>query len=351
MTSIPPVKKLIYLVALILTSHHNTSGQIFCIHCFNQNDSISFGVNNLISNGGFESGGCLPSWNFCPNSDDYNCDITNWICTGGGAFTYSILIDTNTSIIVDGNYAAFLGNGHSWVCSGIQGDTSCLNDSLCMVTGIPAGYPYNINAYGGLTGVSLQQNVNGLSVGHPYVLEFWAGGKRGYSYLHRNLFAVDLGFGKIWLRNNSTPPDSGIGTRYFIEFIAIDTVHTIQFTSWGVNCDTCTELVLDDVKLYTLNDLPVIVPDCITDFSDLSNNETLISIFPNPNHGSFTVNNLSALESTTISISNMLSEILYTENLSGMSEYVIHSSLSAGIYLVSLNNSQIHVTQKLLIIK
>src|SRR5687767_7252040 len=115
------MKKIIYLFLIILF-HSNftlTNAQIICIMCFNQNDSISTGINNLIQNGGFENHNCTPSYgiigsptSFCPNSNGYSCDITNWTCTGGGSDTYACMYDLiiNKSRIVEGANAVYMGN-------------------------------------------------------------------------------------------------------------------------------------------------------------------------------------------------------------------------------------------------
>ncbi|MEO5674781.1 MAG: T9SS type A sorting domain-containing protein, partial [Chitinophagales bacterium] len=52
------------------------------------------------------------------------------------------------------------------------------------------------------------------------------------------------------------------GTTYIIEFNAISASHTIKFTNWGHICFNCSELVLDNVRLYTLTDLSSSVPSC-----------------------------------------------------------------------------------------
>jgi len=143
------------------------------------------------------------------------------------------------------------------------GDTSCLINSSCEVTGIPQGYPVSGVDYGGAIGVSLEQTVNGLVPGNTYVLEFWAGGESYYGYFSRDgLFGVNLGFGYTFLRSNITETVTGIGTRYIIEFNAVSTSHVIKFTNWGHICDSCTELILDDVRLYTLAELSPSVPAC-----------------------------------------------------------------------------------------
>ncbi len=243
-----------------------SKAQIICIYCYDQNDSISTGVNNLLLNGGFENSTCTEGDNndiFCPSSTMYSCDITDWICTGGGTATYSFLYDNTQSFAAEGDKRVYFGNGFCNPCSPTYGDTACLSDVLCTVSGIPIGYPLNGAAYGGAAGLSLRQTVNGLSIGDTYILEFWAGGEvGGTAYPNSGLFGVDIGFGDTIFRCKPTLAITGIGSRYIIEFKATSTSHTIKFTNWGHICATCTELVLDDVRLYTLAELSSSVPSC-----------------------------------------------------------------------------------------
>ena len=264
------MKIILLIAAWSLTLCNYSTAQIICVHCYNQNDSISSGVNNLLLNGGFETTTCQPSTgvigensSICPNSNGYACDFANWTCTGGGYNTYACLYNTviGKSIIVQGNNAVYFGNFYCMACSSSSEDTSCLDNLGCTVTGIPAGYPFNPDiAFGGSTGVSLQQTVNGLVPGHYYVLEFWAGGEESYG--GKGLFALNVGFGDTLLRNRSTGPGD-IGITYIVEFKATSSSHTIKFTNWGHICSNCTELVLDNVRLYTLAELSSSVPSCV----------------------------------------------------------------------------------------
>lgn len=264
------MKTFLLLLACSIAFCNYSTGQILCILCYDQNDSISLGVNNLLLNGGFEDTPCVPSTgvigtptSFCPNSDGYSCDFPNWTCTGGGSDTYACLYDilVNKSIIVQGTNAVYFGNFYCGACSPNIEDTSCLVNVDCAVTGIPFGYPVNPDiAFGGATGVSLEQTANNLIPGHSYVLEFWAGGEQYYS--HKGLFAVDVGFGDTLLRNKSTGPGE-TGTTFIIQFKATSPSHTIKFTNWGHICFDCTELVLDNVRLYALEELNPSIPPCI----------------------------------------------------------------------------------------
>ena len=107
------MKKYLLLLAFSLSCITYSSGQIICIFCYDQNDSISDNVNNFITNGSFENSTCIPDNNantWCPNSSNYNCDLAGWTCTGGGTATYCQLFDNAYSAIPDGIVAAYFGN-------------------------------------------------------------------------------------------------------------------------------------------------------------------------------------------------------------------------------------------------
>ena len=255
-----------------------TQSQILCIFCWDQNEQISQNVNNLIVNGGFENTTCAFNSNansFCPNSANYNCDIANWICTGGGLSTYSCFYDSNYWYVQEGTHSAYFGNSFCPPCN--TGDTSCLVNTDCEVTGLSPGYPLNSATYGGALGISLEQTVTGLTSGATYVLEFWAGGESfGGGFPDKGLFGVDIGFGYTYLRCKPTESYTGVGSRYIIVFNATAASHTIKFTNWGHICFTCTELVLDDVRLYTLAEIDPIVPPCT--------GANVTALFTAPNH-------------------------------------------------------------------
>ncbi|CAN5440986.1 hypothetical protein BH11BAC1_BH11BAC1_25280 [soil metagenome] len=273
------IRGIFYLWGLILLfASLQSNAQIVCIYCYGQNDSISQNVNNLLLNGGFENTTCAFNSNantWCPNSASYNCDISNWTCTGGGSNTYSCFYDSNYWYVEEGTHAAYFGNSFCPAC--ITSDTACLVNNGCETTGISPGYPLNDVTFGGAQGISLQQTVNGLTPGATYVLEFWAGGESfGGGFPDLGLFGVDLGFGYTYLRCKPTQAHIGIGTRFIIEFNATSTSHTIMFTNWGHICSSCTELVLDDVRLYTLAELSPIVPPC--------SGANVTALFTAPNH-------------------------------------------------------------------
>ncbi|MFN8145152.1 MAG: T9SS type A sorting domain-containing protein [Bacteroidia bacterium] len=305
------MNKRIYLTILLLIYICKFStAQIICIYCYDQNDTISGNVTNLISNGGFENNGCTPdseNISFCPNSFYHACNIPNWTCTGGGTYTYACSIDSLWSVIPEGSRAIYFGNNECKSCSQTMYDTSCISNLSCTTTGIPPGYPVSNSYFGGTSGVSMQQTVSGLTPGNIYVLEFWAGGEYHFiginNFPDKGIFAVDVGFGDTLMREKPTPPITGIGTRYIIEFIANSTSHTIKFTNWGHMCQTCTELIIDDVRLYTPAELSSSVPACNTGINVASTFQELISISPNPFTNELNVK----------AINNQLSEIILSD--------------------------------------
>jgi len=230
-----------------------TSAQILCINCYNQNNAIPLTGPNLIQNGSFENSPCIPdafttsSW--CPLATAYGCDIPNWTSMGGGSATYCCIVDNNGwSNVGAGLDAVYFGNSFCLTCSQTTDDISCLVNGGCTVTGFPPGYPQNSPQYGGGAGLSLYQVVSGLTIGQNYILQFWSGGEE--SFTQPGVFGLQCGFGQLMLWTNNTPPNTGVGTRYVIEFKATATTDTLMWTNWGHVCSSCTELVLDDVSLY-----------------------------------------------------------------------------------------------------
>lgn len=262
------------LLLVLLCASAHSHAQVLCVQCFDQNDSIGIGVgaDNLIANGGFENttcaSGCIGV--FCPNASSFNCSITDWTCTGGGTLTYACVYDSAQYMVVEKARAAYFGNSYANPCSGTQmgtfpnNDTACIVRSGCEILGLHQnGFPLSGPNYGGVNGLSLSQTVNGLTPGNTYALEFWAGGEYQGWFFDEGIFAVDVGFGKIFLPCKVThePPDTG--TRYLIQFIAASTSQAITFTNWGHVCGTCTEVVIDDVRLYDPSHLPASATLCV----------------------------------------------------------------------------------------
>jgi len=249
---------LIVLGGLALSG--GAQSQIICITCQNQNGSYNPSAPNLITNGSFEASNCVLggfTGFYCPNSGYYNCDIANWICTDGGTSTYASAVTTDFSIIPDGSAAAYMGNWYCTACIG--GEDDCLSSNGCTFTNVSAAQIFHSAEYGGSSGVSLEQTVAGLTPDSIYIFEFWAGGEDESSFPKPGLFAVDIGFGYTFLACHGT--FSSAGTRYIIEFRATSASHKIKITNWGHICSTCTEVVIDDARLYKLSEA-INKPDC-----------------------------------------------------------------------------------------
>jgi len=294
------------LLLLIILSALRMNSQIVCVQCFHQNDSIAGSVSNFIVNGGFENTTCVSnvfSSSFCPASTYYSCTVANWTCTGGGSSSYASIDDNTFTMTADGSRAAYFGNGsNASACSSVFNDTSCLSSSSCVLTGIPAGYPTNDTSYGSTTGVSMEQTVSGLMVGSTYVLEFWAGGEpQTHGWTKDGVFAVDLGFGKTFLRCKPTEVvPATIGTRFLIIFNATSTTHTVKFTNWGHICIPCTELILDNVRLYSYQQLPEAFHCVITNGIAEAGEQPAITVSPNPGSGIFTFAGLNNDDKITV---------------------------------------------------
>ncbi|MEI6815663.1 MAG: T9SS type A sorting domain-containing protein [Bacteroidota bacterium] len=342
------MKTKIFTLLLIISTliYKNASAQVLCIYCYDQNDSISHGVHNLIQNGGFENTNCVPNnWaysTYCPNSGFYNCDIANWTCTGGGVNTYADITDSNFVVIVEGTKAAYFGNQGTLICSATYGDTSCLEHVDCTVFGLQPGYPVSrYPGYGDYSGISLKQTVAGLTIGATYVLEFWAGGEQDNFFLNKSIFGVDVGFGDTMLTEKPTARTNGIGTRYIIEFIANATTHTIKFTNWGHICLDCTELILDDIRLYSLSELDASVTHCVAEAlikTPTINDYATTEIYPNPTGSVLSVKTFNK-ERLTIMVYDILSRKLLSQEFTGNADIDIER-LSRGIYLYQIINDK-----------
>lgn len=330
-------KHLLLLCAIILTEM--ISAQIICIQCFSQNSAISPNATNLVVNGSFETGTCTPGMIFCSSSDGYQCDFNAWTCDGGGPYTYAQIYTSDLTTVPQGFTAAYLGNSFAYFCSDVSNDNSCLLFQDCEVSGIPQGYPFNVVDYGGNDGVRLRQTINNLVPGEIYALEFWTGGEDFDSFPENGVFGLDIGFGNKYLQ--CIPTSSGdIGLRYVVEFIATETSHIIQFTNWGHACDACTELIVDDVRLYQADELPSSFPAC----EELVQNNDLksLAIFPNPSKDEVTFQSYS-FESGTLSLFDLSSRLLIKQSFIGQKTIQI-GALETGIYLYVLEttNGTVH---------
>ncbi len=340
-------KKYLLVLLLSFVVCKTLNAQILCIYCYDQNIPISNPVNNLVTNGSFEYNNCNTIIGcFCPNSDLYNCDITSWLCTGGGSLTYAKTVNSTVSIIPDGIVAAYFGNYFCHVCSITENDTSCITHVDCTVTGVPTGDPNNNVAYGGATGVSLEQTVSGLTIGNSYALEFWAGGEDYTSFINDGLFAVDVGFGDTLLM---TPPtDTGeIGRIHIVQFRATSVSQTIKFTNWGHICNLCTELILDNVRLYTLAELPPSVPHCNVSINEINENAS-VNLYSNPVSGLCVVSCELCDEETRLRIFDLMGKEVYTA-LFTHNFQLSTDNLPSGIYMVKILTDQGEVVKKVVV--
>ncbi len=340
------MKKHVLLFALNFVLVKFSSAQVICVQCYNQNDSIgvNVGSHNLIVNGGFENTTCATNCSgvYCPNSTTHNCDISNWSCTGGGSLTYGCVYDSANYFVVQGSRSVYFGSSYANPCSGTSAstfpnnDTLCLQYSGCTISGIPSGYPLSGTNYGGVDGLSLSQTIHGLTAGKNYALEFWAGGEYEGWFFKNGMFAVDVGFGNIFLNCKITHQLPDVGTRYIIQFAPTADSATIKFTNWGHICGTCTELVLDDVRLYDPAYLPGTVPTCFVGENDL--NKGNVGVYPNPAYEVLNVKTSSNLPSK-ITIYDLASRKLlqqcFTTSVSLNTE-----SLSKGIYFYEVLNGE-----------
>lgn len=346
------MNKLLSIFILSLLTLQLSKAQVLCVQCYQQNDSISANVTNLTTNGSFENHNCVLNYypsTYCPNSSNFSCSLSNWTCTGGGSSSYPNMFDANVTVVPNGISTAYLGNGsNAGACSSAFNDTSCIADSGCVVIGIPSNYPSNDVLYGGTTGVSISQTVNGLTPGFAYVLEFWAGGeKQSSGWTKRGVFAVNVGFGNIYLRCKPTQPPNSIGTRYLIQFIANSTSHTIKFTNWGHICIQCTEVILDDVRLYSAEQLPTTVTNCAATSGINNQNGLSAEIFPNPATDELTIKS-SQPNLSTIVISDLLSHQLIKQQFSGSTVLNI-ANFSKGVYVFVITDDAGHVKKGKLI--
>lgn len=319
------------------------TSQVLCIQCFDQNDPVSPAANNRVQNGGFESTDCIPGWldgSFCPNSDKYDCDLEHWICTDGGALTYTSVFDSTLSRVPEGHNAAYFGNGNAFTCSDFWNDFSCLTFNECSVaTLFPPGFPKSLDGYGTQTGVSLEQTVSGLTVGHTYILEFWAGGEPLDGLLSENgLFAIDVGFGKSYLTCKPTDYENyPVGQIYLVVFAANNTSHKIKFTNWGHVCALCTELVIDNVRLYALEELNPGVTLCTTSSNDVAANK-LFDINPNPFDEELNISS-GLPQRAELTLFNVLGEQLMHADILGNTK-VNTTDLQSGIYFYLVRDEE-----------
>jgi hypothetical protein len=325
------IKKAAFHLLVFCFYFSSAEAQVISVTCFEQNERINGPVNNFISNGSFEITNC-PAWDditphsFCSASNYYDCTLQDWT-TNCGSSSYPLIFDASRVVIADGVVAAYLGNSTSNACSASAGDTSCLNMISCEVTGIPDGYPYNPGAgFNGAEGVSIEQTVTGLTADSVYYLEFWAGGENGY--FNKGLFAVNVGFGNIFLRDKRTQPSS-TGTRFLIRFKATSSSHVIKFTNWGHTCSTCTELVVDDVRLYTNTEFTAIAV--------IAEEETYV--FPNPFSSQLSITSSLWNADGSIVLHDYTGRMIHYQKINSTEEIINTEALAEGLYFLRVEDN------------
>ena len=343
----------LFLLLFVTCVIDHANAQVLCVQCFEQNDSIgvNVGADNLIMNGGFENTNCATGCVgvYCPSSMSFNCSIANWTCTGGGTLTYACVYDSAHYMVIEGSRAAYFGNSYANPCSGDlsstfpNNDTACVEHVGCEILGINAGsYPLSGPNYGGANGLSLAQTVTGLVPGNIYVVEFWAGGEYQGWFSHDGIFAVDVGFGKIFLKCRITHQLPDTGTRYLIQFIATSSSQTITFTNWGHVCGSCTEVVIDDVRLYDPSHLGAAATPCATSVNSI--NVQHAQVFSDPaNHVLNVTMDNSAL--SEISLYDMISRKLIERSFVSTATFHL-DALPQGVYAYAILNGGTITTGK-----
>jgi hypothetical protein len=281
------------------------------------------------------------------------------MCTDGGISTYAQVFDASgyawygvfLSMVAEGQYAVYMGNYFSHTCSSWQDDVSCLQYTDCTVEGIPAGYPMNDPDYGGSAGVSIEQTVSSLIPGNIYVLEFWSGGEYDDGY-ENGLFAVDVGYGNIFLQDTMTDL-GGTGIRYIIEFVANSSSHTIRFTNWGHSAGLHTEVVLDDIRLYRHGQLSKTVPDCITGVAEYEGTSAALQVdlYPNPAHSAFSIQfkGYRNAAEKKLEIFDLAGRCVYEKSIRNFAQSEIRNAFSPGVYFIKLSSNEWSETKKLII--
>ena len=219
----------------------------------------------------------------------------------------------------------------------------------CEVTGIPAGYPIPEDTiHDGHNGVSLSQTINGLTSGSNLFIRIL--GRRLFyiSPGNEGLFAVDVGFGNIMLRNPDTSfPWSGIdsiGTRYVIVFAADSSSHTIKFTGWGYYDSYLKgpEVILDDVRLFASTEGS---NPCITEINDLSQN-AVATVFPNPATNQIEIKGNDIL---SLALYDVLGRVVFSNSEIIAPLTINTTSFSRGIYFLQARTKGGMVARKVIL--
>jgi hypothetical protein len=214
-------------------------------------------TSNLIANGSFETGAVgTQRWagaagqalGGTPNGDGASVAIPSWNAafdTGAygwwGPLSFAGAPCANgTSCLYFGNSFATLNSAATFGANGVV--------TFAGTAGLTGNFAGNSDP------VVLSQTVSGLVVGSTYTLDFWVSGESNTNgFNNSGIFGLDVGSDSVFLTavaaNANGSGISGASKRYLVTFTADSTSETIAFKNWGHACNTCTELVLDDVIL------------------------------------------------------------------------------------------------------
>jgi len=121
-----------------------------------------------------------------------------------------------------------------------------------------------------------------------------------------------------------------LGDKYYFSVKAVD--------SAGLVCDS-------------VNSKGMLITSCTTDINQISKNENEITVYPNPNNGSFIIE----FESGTalkqpIQIYDMNGKLVLSQIINGKTS-IDASNLSEGVYNLTIISNEVVVNKRLIIVK
>lgn len=210
---------------------------------------------NLLSNGSFETGAAgNQRWagaagqalGGTPNGNGASVAVNGWTTTyDTGAYGWWGPLGFGGAPCADGRNCLYFGNSFATKNSAATFGAN----GVVTFSGTP-----------GLTGsrgtnlqpVVLSQTLGGLTVGGTYTLDFWVSGESNTGgFDGAGIFGLGIGDEDVYLTAVGTALNpgglTGASARYFVTFTADSVSEKISFTNWGHACNSCTELILDDV--------------------------------------------------------------------------------------------------------